>query len=205
MISFLKETAPEFKITMAGNYFEEINPELYDFSYNWSHIGPNSPQRASERRKNGKITTFYVACGVSSPNNFTFSPPAEQAFLGWFSAANGFDGFLRWAYNSWVEDPLMDSRYIKWPAGDTYQVYPGPRSSIRFERLREGIQYYEKIRILKEKLSKSYINEAPEKLQDLQNFLNQISKESLDEKPAQEWVNRGKELLNRISELTFRP
>jgi hypothetical protein len=29
-------------------------------------------------------------------------------------------------------------------------VYPGPRSSIRLERLREGIQDFEKIRILRE-------------------------------------------------------
>ena len=55
-------------------------------------------------------------------------------------AANGYDGFLRWAYNSWTEDPLRDSRFRTWPAGGTYVVYPGGRSSIRFERLREGIQ-----------------------------------------------------------------
>jgi hypothetical protein len=33
-------------------------------------------------------------------------------------------------------------------------IYPGPRSSIRFERLREGIQDYEKIRILRQALTK---------------------------------------------------
>ena len=29
-------------------------------------------------------------------------------------------------------------------------IYPGPLSSIRFERMREGIQDYEKIRVLRE-------------------------------------------------------
>jgi len=201
MISFLKETTSEFKITMAGHYFEEINPELYDFSYNWFHIGANSPQKALKRRENGKITTFYVACGVPRPNNFTFSPPAEQAFLGWFSAAMGFDGFLRWAYNSWVKDPLMDSRFIKWPAGDTYQVYPGPRSSIRFERLRDGIQDYEKIRILRKEFLQTDSENGKANLKKLNDFLQSFTLEGLQNKPAEKWVNDGKKILDKLSEL----
>ncbi|HEY5368179.1 MAG TPA: DUF4091 domain-containing protein [Hanamia sp.] len=42
-----------------------------------------------------------------------------------------------------------------WPSGDTYFVYPGGRSSIRFERLREGIQDYEKFKILRAQLEKA--------------------------------------------------
>ena len=103
---------------------------------------------ANERRRNGAVTSYYVACGIPKPNNFSFSPPAESTYEGWFAAAMGFDGFLRWAYNSWVEDPLFDTRFRTWPGGDTYFVYPGPRSSIRFERLVEGIQDFEKIKIL---------------------------------------------------------
>ena len=150
MISFLEETTPEIKITMAGHYFPEINEELYDYSYNWRQIREDSPEVAAGRRINGLKTTYYVACGIPKPNNFTFSPPAESSYEGWFAAAMGLDGFLRWAYNSWPEDPVHDSRFSTWPAGDTYFVYPGARSSIRFEKLREGIQDYEKIRLNKE-------------------------------------------------------
>lgn len=67
-------------------------------------------------------------------------------------AANGFDGYLRWAYNSWTEDPLRDSRFHTWAAGDCYLTYPGGRSSIRMEKLIEGIQDYEKIWILRNEL-----------------------------------------------------
>lgn len=56
---------------------------------------------------------------------------------------------MRWAYNSWGENPLQDSRFRQWPAGDTHYVYPGFRSSIRFEKTLEGIQQYEKIEYLK--------------------------------------------------------
>jgi hypothetical protein len=60
------------------------------------------------RRNSGLITTYYVACGIPKPNNFTFSPPSESCYEGWFAAARGFDGFLRWASNSWPENPLID-------------------------------------------------------------------------------------------------
>ena len=52
--------------------------------------------------------------------------------------------------NSWPEDPLRDSRFTAWAAGDTYLIYPEGRTSIRFERLCEGITAYEKVRALKE-------------------------------------------------------
>ena len=42
-----------------------------------------------------------------------------------------------------------DKRY-ELAGGDTFLVYPGPRSSIRFERLVEGIQAYEKVLVLQE-------------------------------------------------------
>ena len=59
---------------------------------------------------------------------------------------------MRWAYNSWPKQPNEDSRFGNWPAGDTYLVYP-EGSSIRFERLVEGIQAYEKIRLLRPELN----------------------------------------------------
>jgi hypothetical protein len=70
--------------------------------------------------------------------------------MGWHADALGYSGFLRWAYNSWVEDPLYDTTHVNWTPGDCFLVYPGGRSSIRFERLREGIQDFEKIRIVSE-------------------------------------------------------
>ena len=64
----------------------------------------------------------------------------------------GYDGLLRWAYNSWTADPMRDTRFRSWPAGDTYIVYPGGRSSMRFDRLVEGIQCCEKVRLLRAEL-----------------------------------------------------
>ncbi len=200
LFSFMEETTPEFKFTMAGHYYEEINQEIHDFSYNWGHVFESSKEVADERRRNGAITTYYVACGIPEPNNFSFSPPAESTYESWFAAAMGFDGFLRWAYNSWVEDPLLDTRFRTWPAGDTYFVYPGPRSSIRFERLVEGIQDFEKIRILQEENFKSRTPESIKALEEIDTFLRKITAESLNEKTAAQWINEGKKLLNKFSE-----
>jgi hypothetical protein len=108
-----------------------------------------------ERRAAGRKTTFYVCTHPPVPNTFTFSPPAEAEWLPLFAAANGFDGLLRWAFHSWVENPLVSTDFTSWPSGDCFMVYPGDRSSIRFERLRDGIESFEKIRLLREHAVKS--------------------------------------------------
>ncbi len=102
-----------------------------------------------KRREQGDNTTFYVCCVPSYPNTFTCSEPFEAEMLGWHCAAAGYDGMLRWAYNSWPEHPHIDSRFGTWKSGDTFLVYPGACSSVRFERLRDGVEVVEKIRHLR--------------------------------------------------------
>ena len=149
----IQDADPEFKIEGAANY--NVDSEAADrvddisvaFQYNLL-----KKEALARRTANGQKITFYTCCGPERPNTFTFSPPAESAYLGLHAAACGYDGYLRWAYNSWPKDPNQDSRFGSWPAGDTYLVYPNG-SSIRMERLVEGIQAYEKIRLLRPTLS----------------------------------------------------
>lgn len=101
------------------------------------------------RRGQGYNTTFYICCGPAYPNTFTNSNPYEAELLGWYGLAYDYDGMLRWAYNSWPADPVNDTRYGAWNGGDTFLVYPGNRSSMRFERLINGIESAEKVRILR--------------------------------------------------------
>ena len=58
------------------------------------------PQHIAERRARGFVTTYYVCCSDRFPNMFTFSDPAEAVYYTWYTAAYGYDGFLRWSYNS---------------------------------------------------------------------------------------------------------
>lgn len=143
----IHEADPDFKVHLAGTLHEELSEHL-DY-YCVGMAAKYSEELKAKRREEGKITTFYTCCAEARPNTFTFSPAAEGEWYGWYAAREGLDGYLRWAYNSWVEQPLLDSRYINWAAGDTYLVYPGVRSSIRFERLRRGIQAFDKIQALR--------------------------------------------------------
>jgi hypothetical protein len=154
LLDYLSHTAPDMGVALADNHKSYKRfPELKDVCVLFG--APFSEEDLISRRERNQVSTFYVCCEPEFPNTFTFSPPSESTYLGWYAMAAGFDGFLRWTYNSWVKEPLTDSRFTRWPAGDAYIVYPGDRSSIRFERLREGIQDYEKIRILRDRLSLS--------------------------------------------------
>ena len=201
LLALVKETAPELKVALAGDYDSRIDSSIHDFSSHWGSVDAMSTQGgglAQSRRGLGHITTFYVACNIAYPNTFTFSPPAEACYLGWFASAMGFDGFLRWAYNSWPKNPNIDSRYIKWPSGDDFMVYPEARSSVRFERLREGIQDYEKIRILRTELAGYRTPEATAAAKRLDDFLNSIGINTLPNKTAADVINRGKQIVYEI-------
>jgi hypothetical protein len=198
LFGFLKATAPELKISMAGFYPGEVISSIYDFSSNWNTVEQISGAVLAARKKSGQKTTFYVACCMGKPNTFTLSPPAEACYLSWFSSARGFDGFLRWAYNSWAENPEVDSRFTKWPSGDSFLVYPNAQSSIRFERLREGIQDYEKIRILREELARNPSAEAAAAKAKLNEFMSSMNTKTLDNKSAADVINQGKLLLGEI-------
>ncbi len=149
-IKVIKAADPEFKITLAGNYHEEIQGDLYYLSIPYGNQFPADVK--AERERKGQISTVYTCCTEAFPNTFTFSAPAEAAWTALHAVAGGYDGYLRWAVNSWPIDPLRDSRFRTWAAGDTYSIYPGPRSSIRFERLVEGLQDCEKIYVLRKEL-----------------------------------------------------
>ena len=143
----IRKADPEFKISLAGVYHEELNEEIFDYCIAYDGRYPEGVIQA--RQEQGRITTYYTCCTEAFPNTFTFSQPVEATALGVIAAERQVDGYLRWAYNSWVKSPNEDSRFVTWAGGDTYIVYPDNQSSVRFEKLIEGIQMYEKIQLLK--------------------------------------------------------
>ena len=155
MIALVDKVAPGFKIALAANRnLTSIIDRVHDYCFAFG-FRPD-PKLNLKRAAEGKHTTYYVCCGPRRPNTFPFSPPAESTWLGWRAAAQRYTGFLRWAFCSYTLDPLKTTDYPRrgWPTGDCFLIYPGPRSSIRFERLREGIQDYEKVRLLRAALEK---------------------------------------------------
>ncbi|KIC91020.1 hypothetical protein HY58_08345 [Flavihumibacter sp. ZG627] len=192
-INMLKEIDPSWKIALAGDYHAEIEKDLFDYCLASRWDFPEEVLRA--RIAAGKPSTYYTCCVEQYPNNFTFSPAAEQSWIGWYAAAKGFTGYLRWAYNSWPADPLRDSRFGSWPAGDTYQVYPGPQTSVRFEKLREGIQDFEKMRILRERWTREG---KKGKIEMLDSILKRFKIEALATVPAASMLKEARRDLLKI-------
>ena len=194
-MAVIRKADPEFKVSLAGNYHPEIEAGLYDYCIALDQ-GELLPREVMERRKaEGKKTTVYTCCSTHRPNTFTFSVPAEGAWYGFYAAYSGYDGYLRWAYNSWTKHPLHDTRFRSWPAGDTYMVYPYGRSSVRFEKLIEGIQAHEKVRILRKEFAATGNATAQAKLDELMNGFN-FDSQHAEDFPA--LISKGQKGLNEF-------
>ena len=193
IIALLKHADLEWKIALAGDsYHPEIEQDIYDYCLA-SYLRFDDSVMV-QRKAQGKPTTYYTACPEHYPNGYTFSPPAENAWLGWYASAKGYTGYLFWAYNTWVANPLLDSRWKRYPAGSLFQFYPGPRTSIRFEKLIEGIQAFEKIRILREQFEKEGSSEKMKALDDVLATFELVNLETI---PAAETVENAREVLNK--------
>ncbi len=154
----MRQDAPHLHFSLAGNVppskFQGL--DLKDYTIILLQAGAEMQQDIAARHAQGRTTTFYVCMDPLRPNNFVNSPPAESVWLGYYTAATGFDGMARWALTNWPRDPFRDSAYSPvygdhvLPAGDSFLVYPGPMSSIRWEMIRNGIEEWEKLQWLRE-------------------------------------------------------
>ncbi len=194
-LELLEKVVPELGVALADNHksYREY-PMLKDICV---AFGADFEEKdLAFRKEHGLISTYYVCCADEFPNIFTFSDPSEAVFMGWYTRAAGLDGYLHWSYNSWTENPLIDSRFRTWPAGDTYVIYPDGRSSIRFERAKEGIQDAEKIRILREQFTSA---SDTEKLNVLNDAVARFNTKRPTETSCAELVNYGKKILDELS------
>lgn len=192
-IDVIKKADKDFKVALAGGYYKELVPLLDDYC---TALAATSPKEdIAKRRSNGQFTTFYTCCAESRPNTFVMSGPAEAEWLGWYAAAKDLDGYLRWAFNSWVEKPMQDARFRSWPAGDPFLVYPEGNTSVRMERMVCGIQAFEKVRLLK--------NEAKAKgdkrmLKRIDSALSMFEVARLDTESAADIVSEAMRIINGL-------
>jgi hypothetical protein len=199
-IKITRKNSKDWKITYAGNWHQQLDTLLDDYCFLYGNEA--NVQQVKARAKRGQTTTYYVCCNPAKPNNFLFSPPTEGRWMGWYSAAHGYNGFLRWAYDSWPADPMRDARYGSWAAGDCFLVYPGGNSCIRFEKLREGIADYEKIRIIRELAAKS----SDSKVKQLMAAFNTQLQTLNDEKDFKEDklkvdIEKGTKMIEQLSKM----
>jgi hypothetical protein len=200
-INVIKSHDRNWKITYAGNWHEELNELLDDYSYLYGNE-PDMKQQEQRNNRKSASTTFYVCCNPAVPNNFIFSPPIEGRWLSWYAMAHHYDGFLRWAYDAWTQDPTRDARHGAWAAGDCFLVYPGGKSCIRFEKLREGIVDYEKMRILREKADRSNQPAVKQLLKQLDEHLKIfLSERDFDTQKICGDIRKGQSIIKELSEI----
>lgn len=148
VVAFIKANDANWKIGLAGSHINAaIERDLYDYSilldYNKVFTSP--------------VSTFYTSCSQKFPNNYVTleNNPAEMTWMAWHAAAMKYNGYLRWAYDYWTKSDPLNIQDGSNSAGDFSMIYRSNNtlsnqalSSIRLELLREGIQDYEKIKIL---------------------------------------------------------
>lgn len=158
-LSHIKSIAPSFKFKAAINHAEFISgfgQDVFDFVPSAGSMCAEY-DKISEYKKimAGKRFLWYVCCGPEYPNTFLKSRLTESYFIGVLTSYAGFDGFLRWNYTVWNDDPRKDIRYGSWNAGDTNFVYPSPGGfpllTLRYKALKRGIELYELLERLRGK------------------------------------------------------
>lgn len=153
-----QEAVPGIKMALAGTHHKELVDKLYDYCIGFGEHFTDDELAA--RKARGWKSTTYTCCSNTEPNLFSNSLPAEAAYLPVFCVANKFEGYLHWSWMNWADNPLSDTRFRLFAPGDTYLIYPGPRSSVRYERFIEGVAMAEKVRILREEYAAKGNNAA---------------------------------------------
>jgi len=111
------------------------------------------PLIAKKRAAGGRVEA-YVCCHPDRPNTFITSPSVDTRVIPWLLFREGLGGLLRWSYERWPADPSGQPEGDgQLPPGDLFLVYPGPEGpylSPRWEVLRDGIEDFECLGILKQ-------------------------------------------------------
>ncbi len=143
--------APRFIFKTAINHAEfiqEFKESINDFApYIHCLCTEYSTLKTYQDQLPDKKFLWYVCCGPDHFNTFIRSHLLESRFIGIFTSMIGFDGFLRWNYTVWPDNPRADIRYGSFPAGDTNFVYPAAGGnallSLRYKQLQKGIVDFE--------------------------------------------------------------
>jgi hypothetical protein len=140
--ALVADVAPTFldRLKMAVFSQDEID-HATTYALNYDQLPIEAGEPAADRAAD-ETATFYTSVAHDHPNTFSHSPAVESALLPWLVERHGLDGYTRWSFTSWPEEPLRNPAH-RHPQGDEYLIYPGPdgpRSSIRWELFEEGLR-----------------------------------------------------------------
>ncbi len=206
IVPVFRKVAPELKLMVSGGdekgKYSDFSPEMaFHFGYVNSEVP--LPDMAA-RRKQGKRTLMYTANTPLRPNTFIFSKPMESRMLPWLVWKYDFDGYIRWAWNFWLDQFWRQPQY-KWRSGDMFFVYPGdggPLDSIRSEMLRKGAQDYECLWMIRAKLAqltdKNRVQQIEARIKEAMEQATQEADPVRPHRPLPSDIAGARETLNQI-------
>lgn len=158
-LSLLAEIAPAFRYKTAINhaeFIEEFGDRIDDFVPFLGCATERYDALMHYREKYPeKRFLWYICTGYGRPNLFLRCPLTEARMIGHTTDMLKLDGFLRWSYTVWPEDPRRELRFGHFECGDTNLVYPAYNGdvllSLRYKNLQRGIADFELIRAAREK------------------------------------------------------
>jgi hypothetical protein len=109
-----------------------------------------------KKAQNQGYELWFYTVGIfqkgSYPNKTIDVPLIESRILHWLNYRFGLKGYLHWGFNHWTDDPFATPGRHR---GDGWHVYPkkdGLLNSLRWEQMRNGIQDYEYLWMLEDKI-----------------------------------------------------
>ena len=178
---------------------ETCTPVTY-LGWTYADIGAAHPDQ---------INTFYTSCVQPRPNSFLAAnaDPRDVAALSWHALQRGLDGYLRWAFDNWRSSDPLNLREGSFTAGDFSLVYRSSNDrdmtvvpSIRSELLRNGIEDFEKVLVLRNSLSSCSEDELPgRRLSRLERAVEAFSSGPLMAGRAGDLIDQAHARLDEIS------
>jgi hypothetical protein len=111
-----------------------------------------------KRAQSQSCELWFYTVGIyqkgSYPNKTVDVPLIESRIMHWLNYRFGLKGYLHWGFNRWTDDPFAAPGKHR---GDGWHVYPkkdGLINSLRWEQMRNGIQDYEYLWMLEDKIRK---------------------------------------------------
>ena len=149
IVDRIKKIAPQFRFSAAINttaHIRDFHDNTDVFSIILPSVGAEWEKLNEYRTMYNKTVTWYVCCGPGYPNMFISSHLLETRVLGLLTGYLKLDGFLRWDYTVWNNDPRGKLSWQTFHAGDANFVYPGndgkPLLSLRYKQILRGVEDY---------------------------------------------------------------
>ena len=155
---FVKSVDPKLNTWLCLNNVKGVRA-LDGFTDMWDVYVRQFDQSGVEQNLKAGQPVIWGVCVYphEHPNLFIEYPAMDARIMGWLTYAYGVSGFEYWGLNQWGPNTghkdwaSFDKgtthttwQRTKWPLGDGWLLYPGPRgeplSSVRFENLRDGFE-----------------------------------------------------------------